>query len=113
MPTANIYSSDTTFQESLMALAASLQQLLASELTCPGRTLLPNEISVRIVPVSTDSVMIAPVEIEITAHAYGERVSRADKICLVVRQFVKDHIPLAKDVRVWLILAELGHSWEE
>jgi hypothetical protein len=57
--------------------------------------------------------MIAPIEIEIIAHAYGDRSSRSDQICLLVREFAKKLVPSVKDVRVWCLLVDLGHSWED
>jgi hypothetical protein len=114
MPTANIYCSDKQLQDSLIAVAPALRKLLAEELTCGARALAPNEISIRVLSVAGNGKeMIAPIEIEIMAHAYQERIVRVDKICLIVRDFVRKEISSAPDVRVWLVLAELGHSWEE
>lgn len=55
--------------------------------------------------------MIAELEAEITAHAFGERVDKQDEICLHIRSFLMKKI-MAADVRVWLLLPQLGHSWE-
>ena len=112
MPTAKIYTADNVLIESLSSALHELRDFLARELTCGDIALKPNEVSIRIVSVA-DSLMIAPVEIEITAHAFADRVKQADKICLSVRQFVKDKLALPEDVRVWLVLSDLGHSWEE
>jgi hypothetical protein len=112
VPTTNIYTSDKGFHDSLISLAPELRKLLARELTCGERALAPTEISIRVLS-AAGQAMIAPIEVEITAHAYGDRAARADKICLLVREFLKQQIPSVEDVRVWLILAELGHSWEE
>jgi hypothetical protein len=111
MPTANIYVADAQLKSQCGAIATQLRELLARELTCGERTLTPEEISVRLLTVE-GSTTIAPIEMEIIAHAYGERVPRADKICVLVRKFLLQKIPAAKDVQVWLILAELAHSWE-
>jgi hypothetical protein len=111
MPTANIYVADAQLKSQCRAIATQLQELLASELTCGERTLKPEEISVRLLTVE-GSTTIAPFEMEIIAHAYSERGPRADTICLIVRKFLLQKIRAAKDVQVWLILAELGHSWE-
>jgi hypothetical protein len=75
--------------------------------------LTSHEIGIRVIEVCTESSMIAPVEIEIKAHAYGNSAPRADQICLDIHTFVKDNVPSAADARVWIMLAELGHSWEE
>ena len=113
MPTANIYTSEEIHKDALVALAPQLRTMLARELTSGSHHLTEHEISIRIIAVSTESSMIAPIEIEIKAHAYGDRAPRADEICLDVRKFVKKNVPSASDVRVWIMLAELGHSWEE
>jgi hypothetical protein len=112
MPTANIYSSEAELKDSIVIVAPLLRELLARELTCGERTLQPNEISVRLIP-QCGAAMIAPIEIEITAHAYGDRSSRADQICLLIRECVRKLVPSATDIRVWLLLVDLGHSWEE
>jgi hypothetical protein len=57
--------------------------------------------------------MIAPIEIEITAHAYSARSARSDQICLLIMELVKKLVPAASDIRVWLQIVDLGHSWEE
>lgn len=108
MPTANIYTSEM-LAGGLETFAPMLKQLLAHELTCGERVLVPDEISIRIIAV-TVKTMIAPVEIDIIAHAYEERAKRSDKICLIVREFMRKHLPSAQDIRVWLILGNLGHS---
>ncbi|MDR3616365.1 MAG: hypothetical protein P4L53_22585 [Candidatus Obscuribacterales bacterium] len=113
MPTANIYTSDNAHKEAIVALSPKLRAMLAEELTSGSHRLTSREISIRVIEVCTESSMIAPVEIEIKAHAYGDRAPRADQICLAIRKFVKNNVPSAADVRVWIMLAELGHSWEE
>jgi hypothetical protein len=55
--------------------------------------------------------MIGALELEIHAHAFPDRVLRQDAICNTVRHFVQDRLPNIGDVRVWLVLSELGHSW--
>ena len=57
--------------------------------------------------------MIGSVEIEITAHSFKERVGQQDEICLKVADYIKKEEPSLGEVKVWLILAELGHSWKE
>jgi len=112
MPTVNIYSSEEGWNDTITSILPELRALLAHELTCGERRLMPHEISLRLIPVS-GSLTISPIEIEIFAHEYRARVEQSDNLCLVVREFVKDKLPLVADVRVWLILAKLGHSWEE
>jgi hypothetical protein len=93
-------------------MGPQLKELLARELSCGDRTLASDEISVRLIP-TVDCGSIAPIEIEITAHAYGERIPRVDRICLTVKTFIRKQISEGHDVQVWLILTELGHSWDE
>lgn len=114
MPTANIYH-DTTIQQKnilLQNFLPDLRSFLAAQLTCGQRKLVANEISIRLISAQAEA-MIAPIEIEITAHNYAERADRSDEICLAVRDFVKKQIPVELDLRVWLVLAELGHSWHD
>lgn len=108
MPTVNIYSYDEATDE-LRMIIDDLKTLLAKELTSSELPLSPGEISVRCLQVSGQ--MIGAVEIEIHAHAFADRVSRQDAICNAVRLFVQERLPNIGDVRVWLILSELGHSW--
>lgn len=95
----------------MLRVVPMVRELLAEQLSCSERTLQPEEVSIRLMSVN-GSCMIASIEIDITAHKYEERLERLDDICNEVRQFVIERIPIAKDVRVWLRLAELGHSWE-
>lgn len=108
MPTVNIYSYSEP-SEALKGIIDDLKTLLAKELTSSELPLSPGEISVRCLQVSGQ--MIGAVEIEIHAHAFPDRVARQDAICNTVRSFVLERLPNIGDVRVWLILSELGHSW--
>lgn len=108
MPTITIYHyADSTIE--LNTLIPELKELAAKELTCGEITLQSTEMSVRIVSVSGE--MIGDVEIEIHAHAFDERVQRQDEICTIIRSFVMEQRPHLRDVRVWLVLSQLGHSW--
>jgi hypothetical protein len=93
-----------------MKLQPQLKQLLAEQLTCANITLKPDEISIRLIPVAAAG-MIASVEIEIHAHSFPERIQKQDQICQNIRQFMVSKLPRIDDVRVWLALSELGHSW--
>ncbi len=55
--------------------------------------------------------MIADIELEIFAHAFKERVEKQDEICMTIRNHILKNVHELKDVRVWLVLSELGHSW--
>jgi hypothetical protein len=87
-----------------------LKRLVAAELTCGDITLNSNEVSIRLIQVSGKGIL-ANIELEITAHAFDERIEKQDKICLAVREFLKAKLT-ANEIRVWLILSQLGHSWE-
>jgi len=109
MPTVNVYQSTKEFEAKLKLVTDSLKQLVAKELSGESIKLGTDEISVRIIDVNGDG-MLAKVETEINAAAFKERVERQDEICLKIQAFLKD--ALGTDVKVWLILSELGHSWE-
>ena len=111
MPTVNIFHQFKTPPEQLDNLVPELKTFIARELSCGDMTLTPEAVSVRFIE-ATGTGMIAPLEIEITAHAFTERIAKQDEICLHVRQFVKENLGDEYDVRVWLLLPELGHSWE-
>ena len=87
-----------------------MKVLLADLLTCNDIRLSPNEISLRFLKTEGNET-IASVELEINAAVFKDRVLKQDEICKNVRKFIMDRCPLVKDVRVWLILSELGHSW--
>lgn len=112
MPTVTVYTDERAAKEHLKPILSSLRKFTAQILSCGDRALEPEEISIRVVSTSI-SEMIAPIEIEIIAHHYPERIEAADKICLSIRAFVKEQLSSATDVRVWLLLTELGHSWNE
>lgn len=109
MPTVNIYYKNKQNLNKLLGLSASLKVFLADLLTCNDIRLSPNEISLRFLKTEGNET-IASVELEINAAAFKDRVLKQDKICKNVRKFIMDRL-FVKDVRVWLILSELGHSW--
>ena len=110
MPTVNIYYQKE--QAQLNALTSSLKTYIAEQLTCGDIQLSPGEVSVRLIK-TKGAGLIADVEVEITAHSFGERVDKQDEICLAVRRFILDNTTSFEDARVWLLLCELGHSWGE
>ncbi|MDO8591547.1 MAG: hypothetical protein Q7R60_01305 [bacterium] len=110
MPTLNIFYNDE-LPKQLGELTDSLKEFVANELTCGDIKLDANEVSVRFIS-SNGNGMLAPVEVEITAAAFKERVEKQDEICLNIRKFILDKVNSLQDVKVWLILAELGHSWK-
>ena len=117
MPTVNIFykdigeGKDVARQLSLDSIGDDLKIFIAQELTCKEIKLKPEEISIRLINAGGDG-MISPIEIEITAHAYKERVEKQDQICLNIAKYLQDKNPTFGGIKVWLILTELGHSWE-
>ncbi len=107
MPTVNIYLSENHVQAGNRAWddnISKFRELIAKQLSCSERQLKSNEVSIRLL-MARGVDMIAPIEIDITAHAYAERVQRSDEICIAIRSIVLSSIPKANDVRVcyhWL-----------
>ena len=111
VPPVNIYTS----REKVKALESALPKIrayIAQTLSCRGRRLADNEISLRVI-VPDASVPIADTELEIKAHGYHERVQRQDESCLLIRNYVQRTCPKAGSAYVWLQLSELGHSAKE
>lgn len=111
MPTVNIYHKNREQELKLTPLLKDLKSFVAEELTCDDIKLTPEEVSVRLIEVRGDG-MIGDVEVEITAHHFKERVEQQDEICLHVANYLTEKDPSLGEVKVWLVLAELGHSWE-
>lgn len=109
MPTVNVYA-NARHIETLSEFSPELKICVAEQLSCGEYELTADAVSIRMITVERNA-MIATVEIEMTAHAFPERVVRQDEICLNVTRFVKNASPSLADVRAWLILCELGHSW--
>lgn len=112
MPTANIYYQDAAQRSVLVALLRDLRAFLAERLTCGSKKLSRDEISVRLIEV-TGAEMIGAIEMEVTAHAFAERVMRQDMICHEIATYLRRNLPMVANVQVWLLLCELGHSYEE
>jgi hypothetical protein len=110
MPTVNAFYFNEEHADSFNNLNDELKEFVAEALTCGDITLDSNEVSVRLIKVS-GSGMLADIELEITAHAFDERIKKQDVICLDVRKFLKDKLAV-NEIRVWLLLPQLGHSWE-
>lgn len=110
MPTINIFYDNDGFESKLHDVTAQLKQLVAKELTCGDIKLDSDEVSIRLLK-SRGEGMLAPVELEVTAASFKERVDKQDEICLNIQKFLLDEIDLP-DIKVWLILSELGHSWK-
>ncbi len=110
MPTVNVFYRNSAHENALSALAGGpLQERVAEELTCPEIKLATDEVSVRLLR-ALGKGMLAPVEMDIIAADFPERVERQDEICRNVRQFVLGQIPELYDAKIWLSLNELGHN---
>jgi hypothetical protein len=110
MPTINAFYRDEETTSKLEKITDDLKQHTADQLTCGNIKLSSDEVSVRLLQNRGDG-MLAPLEIEITAAAFRERVEKQDEICLNIQKFLIEKLEIT-DVKVWLILAELGHSWK-
>ena len=108
MPTVNVFYKQK--KPDLNLFTNHIKSFLVNKLSNKDITLTPEEISVRFIQVEGDG-MIAPVEIEITAHEFAERVKEQDEISSSLRDNLKKNYPQLGDIRVWLILSQLGHSW--
>jgi hypothetical protein len=110
MPTINIFYDNGGFESKLYDVTAQLKKFVAKELTCGDTKLGSDEVSIRLLK-SRGNGMLAPVELEVTAASFKERVEKQDEICLNIQKFLLDELNLS-DIKVWLILSELGHSWK-
>lgn len=110
MPTINVFSSNSSQLKQVEDIIPELKKKVAEELSNSDIQLGTDEVSIRLIQ-TQGSGMLASLELEITAHAFEERVQRQDEICLHIREFLKQRVE-ANEVRVWLLLPELGHSWE-
>jgi len=108
MPLVNIYFRDKG-EEELQKIAPDLKKYLADKLSSTELVLVPSEISIRFLEIKGGE-MIASVEVEIAAHSFADRVKKQDQVCLDVMNYIKEKTDIA-DVKVWLQLSELGHSW--
>ena len=110
MPTVTVYTSDRDHLGALTELAPKLKRFVAEQLTSAEFELTPDAVSIRIL-LAEGSAMIAPVEVEMTAHAFTDRLEAQDEICRNVMDFIKSQDASLRNVRAWLILCQLGHSW--
>jgi hypothetical protein len=110
MPTINIYYEDSSKELILRDLLADFRNYLAKELSCGEISLGIREISIRLIKTS-GGMMIGDLEIEIKAHSFSERVKNQDEICLKIRDYLQNKYPALGNIKVWLQLSELGHSW--
>lgn len=112
MPTVELYYRNKNHELQIADAIDPLKVFIAEKLTCGDISLAPEEVSIRGIHIALSKGMIADVELDITAAPFQERVDRQDEISLDVQAFTKDLVPDADDVKVWLKLHELGHSFE-
>ncbi len=112
MPTVNLFYRNQQHESQIVKAIDPLKGFIAEQLTCADITLGPDEVSIRVIK-SLGEGMLADVEIDMAAAPYSERVEKQDEICLNVRSCTLERLPAADDVKVWLNLHELGHSWEQ
>lgn len=111
MPTVNLFYRNREHEPQIVAAMAPLKQHIAEQLTCGDITLSPEEVSIRAL-YSLGDGMIADIEMDLTAAPFQQRIDNQDEICLSVQSYAKEKMPNAKEVKVWLCLHELGHSFE-
>jgi hypothetical protein len=110
MPIVNIYFKKQEDFAKFQKGTGNLKKYLSGKLSNSSITLSPEEISVRLINALDPTGMIANVEIEITAHRFPERVGKQDEICLEIMKHLQEKTGIS-DLKVWLLLVELGHSW--
>jgi hypothetical protein len=106
MPTINLYRTLDTKPKITIETINKLREFVSDILTCSEIKLPPNEISIRPVTVDTDKDMMAPLECDIVAYNFPDRVAKQDEICLQVRKFLLENIDVP-DAKVRLQLCEL------
>lgn len=110
MPLVNVYASDSRFLDQLQNLASPLAEEIVKELSVAERKLTTDDVTIRIIESKPGSKMLTPVEIEIIAKLFKERLDKADQVCNSLRKFMLSRLKAVIDLRVWLVLSELGHS---
>src|SRR3989344_6886996 len=109
MPIVNVYHKKEEDLKILVSITPSLKEYISERLS-GERKLRSKEISIRLISVEGDG-MIGNIELEITAYGYEDRIKRQDEICNEIREYMKKELPSVGDIRVWLVLCQLGHSW--
>ena len=105
----NIYVKDIENVPRLQNITDGVKNLVAQKLSSSSKELSADEVTLRMMN-TIGFGMIADIEVEIIAHALDERINKQDSICLDIRKYMLENIQV-DDIRVWLLLTELGHSW--
>ena len=111
MPPVNIYTSKERV-EPIAQVFDGLAGIIAKELTCSDRQLNPEDIQLQIL-VPEITYNSPATRVDIYAAPYSKRVERQDIICTNVQQYLRENCPQTGDVKVFLILAELGYSFSK
>ncbi|HVQ44264.1 MAG TPA: hypothetical protein VMT30_04845 [Candidatus Saccharimonadia bacterium] len=111
MPILNAYYTSPEQLRIMEEMTPAIKQFVAAQLTCGELSLSPGEVTVRLMQVE-GSGMIGDVEIDMVAHEFQERVEDQDGICQRVKAYLEQASPGLGEVRVWLNLGQLGHSWK-
>ncbi len=112
MPTANLYYRKKEHEPQIADIIKPMKAFIAEKLTCGDISLSPEEVSIRVIYTALSDGMIADIEMDITAAPFQARVDKQDEICLEIQAFAKTQISGADDIKIWLNLHELGHSFE-
>ena len=110
MPTVDISYQKKSEFDALVPVSPMLRAYIADVLTCQSFKLTPEEVSMRFMQVDGAGCMMNNVNIDITAHAFPERVEKQDKICHDISDYLRKEVPSVGEVKVWLRLCQLGHN---
>lgn len=89
MPTVNLFYQDDMHRDTLAERADDIKTYIAAALSCGDITLDIAEVSMRFLHVEGNT-MIGRLEVEVTAHAFGERIDKQDEICLNIRGYLNE-----------------------
>ncbi len=111
MPPVTIFTKKDNVN-SLQRVFPELTQIIADELSCPERKLIDKDIHMSVViPEATYNA--ADTRMDIYAFGYPDRIKRQDDICYNIKQYVTKNCPTAGSVDVFLMLGELGYSFDK
>ena len=111
MPPVNVYYRNAAHEQALIDATDPLRDCVARLLSTSERSLVRDEVSVRILK-SLGQGMLADIEMDIAAASNPSRIQKQDEICGSVRDFIVSQVPDLADAKVWLSLHELGYSFD-
>lgn len=109
MPPVTIYAIREDIN-SVRQVLPELTQIIAKELSCSERKLADTDIHISVL-VPELSHNVAGIRIDIQAYGYPERIKRQDDICHNIQQYMLSRCLVAGPVEVFLMLGELGYSF--